>query len=101
MTQEMLSERSGLSVGAINRIEGGSRTPTLTSLEELAAALGVSVSDLTASQGPPRAARVSRETAGLVAMLESEPAWVRRVVVRTLKALVRALRDQGFPEPSG
>ena len=41
-----LSEKSGISIAAINKIENGKASPTIRTLEDLAAALGCSVFDL-------------------------------------------------------
>ena len=41
-----LSEKSGISISAINKIENGKASPTIRTLEDLAAALGCSVFDL-------------------------------------------------------
>ena len=46
MTQEKLADLSGLSIQYIGEIERGKRNPSLTSIEMLASALGMSVSDL-------------------------------------------------------
>ena len=41
-----LSEKSGISIAAIDKIENGKASPTIRTLEDLAAALGCSVFDL-------------------------------------------------------
>lgn len=46
MTQEKLADLSGLSIQYIGEIERGKRNPSLTSIETLATALGMSVADL-------------------------------------------------------
>lgn len=46
ISQAKLAEKSGLSQAAISMIEKGMKSPTLTTLEKIAQALGVSVSDL-------------------------------------------------------
>lgn len=43
LTQEGLCEAAGLSLDAVSRIEGGSRVPTLDTLERLAVGLGVPI----------------------------------------------------------
>ena len=46
LTQEQLAERSGLSQQYLSGLERGKRNPTIVTLYELAAALGVSHVDL-------------------------------------------------------
>ena len=46
MTQELLSERSGLSQQYISGLERGRRNPTVLTLHELAVALSVAPADL-------------------------------------------------------
>lgn len=46
LTQEALAEKSGLSQQYISGLENGLRNPTIVTLYELAAALGVSHVDL-------------------------------------------------------
>lgn len=49
-----LGERTGVSYVTIARIEAGTMSPTVTTLEKLAAALGVSVRDLFPPEPRPR-----------------------------------------------
>ena len=51
MTQEQLSERSGLSQQYLSTLERGSRNPTVMTLDEIARALSVTVIDLLSSTG--------------------------------------------------
>jgi len=46
LTQEQLAALSGLSIQYIGEIERGKRNPSLTSVENLATALGLSISEL-------------------------------------------------------
>ena len=46
LTQEQLSERSGLSQQYLSGLEHGRRNPTIVTIHELATALGVSHVDL-------------------------------------------------------
>lgn len=46
LTQEQLAERSGLSQQYLSGLERGGRNPTIVTLYEIAAALGVSHVDL-------------------------------------------------------
>jgi DNA-binding XRE family transcriptional regulator len=46
MTQEQLSEKSGLTQSHISRLEAGQHSPNAITLQKIASALGVSISDL-------------------------------------------------------
>ena len=46
LTQEVVAERSGVHVTEVSRIEAGKRDPRIATVEALAEAVGVSVSDL-------------------------------------------------------
>jgi transcriptional regulator with XRE-family HTH domain len=50
LSQAELAEKAGLSQPAIGAIEAGKKSPTLRTLEKLAAALGVKVTDLLEEQ---------------------------------------------------
>lgn len=62
MTQEQLAERSGLSYKFIGEIERGDANPTITTVDRLAAALGVEMSVLfrEAHQRPATDYQISR-----------------------------------------
>ena len=46
MSQEMLAEKTGLSLSLIRRIERKAANPTLTNLEKIASVLGEDIADL-------------------------------------------------------
>jgi transcriptional regulator with XRE-family HTH domain len=52
LTQEQVSERSGVQAGEVSRIERGMRDPKVSTLEKLAAAVEVEPADLL--RRPPR-----------------------------------------------
>lgn len=78
-----LSERSGLSINAISLIERGANSPTVSSLHQLATALGVPISSLFAD---PREQTVVATTAAV--RLRSQANGI------TMESLGIGLRDQ-------
>jgi transcriptional regulator with XRE-family HTH domain len=60
MTFDDLSRASGVSVAHLSRLESGSRHPSLATLLNVAAGLGVSVSELVEEPGEPRPGTVVR-----------------------------------------
>jgi transcriptional regulator with XRE-family HTH domain len=94
LTQEQLCDLAGISRDAVSRIENGSRTPSLGTLERIIGALGVSWIDVL-GDAPRVIARFSPPISRVIAMLESQPAEKQRVA----EALVRAyLRVDGTRE---
>lgn len=87
LTQELLCESAGISVDAVNRIENGTRVPTLTTLASLAKALGVEVTDLVrttplpAPRLPPPVERVAVVLAGQSEALQEAVEKIVRVLV--------------------
>lgn len=88
LTLAQLSERSGVSIGHLSRLENGARTPTVRVLLALARALGVSVGALVGEEEDQSAAYVSRrldrrtiETAATSLQSLSDPAlcWLQAV----------------------
>ncbi len=55
LTQEQVALRAGLDRAGVVRIELGQQSPTTDTLIRIAAALGVTVSDLVWREGPPPA----------------------------------------------
>lgn len=95
LSQEALCERAGISVDAVTRIERGSRVPTLDTLERLAEALGISVTDLLGSMPPPRESKAPA-LRRLLALLEREPAEVQEGVEDVARAVLKLVRaDRG------
>jgi len=54
ITQQTLAERAGLHVSYVNQIENARRDPSLSSLQKLAVALNVPLSELLAVELTPR-----------------------------------------------
>jgi transcriptional regulator with XRE-family HTH domain len=92
LTQEELCERAGISVDAVSRIEGGSRIPTLDTLERLAQAFAVSPATFldgvaaTRTAKPGRSASVRR----IHSLLDGQPEEVQRLAEQLVTTLVRA-----------
>jgi len=90
LTQEQVSERANISIDAITRIERGGRVPTLPTLERIADALRVPVTDLLG-----KAQRARKEPAvvrRIAALLDGQPAHAQQAVEVIVKAVVRALQ---------
>jgi transcriptional regulator with XRE-family HTH domain len=88
LTLAQLSERSGISVAHLSRLETGGRTPTVRLLLQLARALGVSLGALVGESAQPTPVYISRGasrptiTAGDTALQSlSDPALGRLQVV--------------------
>lgn len=82
LTQEQVCELAGVSVDAVTRIESGTRTPTLPTLERLARALDVSPAQLldpSIGIGVPPS-RSSTSSDRIAALLEGEPPDVQRAI---------------------
>ena len=75
----------------MSRIEGGSRAPTLDTLERLSRALGVAVADLLRTP-PPKPSKHPPAVRRVVAMLETEPAPVQQAVEEVVRSVMRAIR---------
>jgi len=59
-SQAQLAERVGMSVGAIQGLELGKRSPTVRTLDAIAGALGVQIWTLLVLQGEPAATSRTR-----------------------------------------
>ncbi|MCP9491973.1 MAG: helix-turn-helix domain-containing protein [Solirubrobacteraceae bacterium MAG38_C4-C5] len=81
LTQQVLADRAGVHVSQIRRYEGGSSTPTLDVLRQLAIALSVSADALVFREderGPSDDLRLQFEAASQLS--EEERAMVRNVL---------------------
>ncbi len=54
LTQATLAERTGIRVPHISRLESGAKVPTLTTLDKVAGALGVTLCALVMVPPPPK-----------------------------------------------
>ncbi len=88
LTQEQLCEAAGISVDAVNRIENGTRVPTLTTLASLARALGVEVVDLVRTEAPPPP-KFKAPVQRLVTLLAKQPEEVQDAAEQVVRLLLR------------
>ena len=89
LTQAALAERARLTTQAVSRVERGARTPTLETLEKLAAALGVRLGALVDTASTlPRARTLPDDLLAVVEPLLDQPAAVRARAARVVGALV-------------
>ncbi len=91
LTQEALCERAGISVDSVNRIESGSRVPTLDTLARIARALGVSPGDLLQMPLAPVVAPPP-SVARIVALVERERPEVQDAIEDVVRTVVRTLQ---------
>lgn len=87
LTQEQLCESAGVSVDAVNRIESGTRVPTIATLASLATALGVEVGDLVRTEAMPPA-RFKPPVQRIVAQLASQPEEIQDAAEKLVRVLV-------------
>ena len=90
LTQEGLCDRAGISVDAVSRIEGGSRIPSLETMEKISNALGIRVVDLVDTGEIPRA-RYSKPIQRIINTLEKEPLSVQQAAEKIVKALIQSV----------
>ena len=90
LTQEGLCDRAGISVDAVSRIEGGSRIPSLETMEKISKALGIRVVDLVDTGEIPRT-RYSGPIQRIINTLEKEPLSVQQTAEKVVKALIQSL----------
>jgi transcriptional regulator with XRE-family HTH domain len=89
MTLENLSEASGLSPSYIGLVERDVKKASLLTLELLAAALGTPVAKLFKRAGPLAALAGGEK---IDALLQTNTAAERKVIVATLRRLARSLK---------
>lgn len=85
LTQDQLAEKAGLSLKHLGEIERGRGNPTLTSLENLAAALNVSIVQLFGYESERLNPEQVRDEIDLIVDNASEEERLR--IVRVLKAM--------------
>ena len=88
-TQARLAERAGMATQAVSRIERGERSPTLETLDKLAAALGVGIGELAdVAQAVPRPQVFAPQLAAVVQPLVGQSDAVLDRAARIIRALV-------------
>lgn len=89
LTQEDLCDKAGISVDAVSRIESGDRVPTLETLQRIAAALNVRVTDILRETQLPEP-RLSPSLQKIVNLLEPRAPSIHRAVMKTVQATIDA-----------
>ncbi|MFO8071484.1 MAG: helix-turn-helix transcriptional regulator [Polyangia bacterium] len=90
LTQEQLCDLAGISRDAISRIEGGSRAPTLSTLERVAAALGASWADIV-GDGPELKHTHSLVAERVALLVDQQSEQVQEIAESLVRALVRSV----------
>ena len=101
LTQAALCERAVISLDSVTRIESGTRIPTIDTLERIARALDVSVSDLVTSGRPPPTqypAAIER-MAGLIAAEHPSVHAAMELVVKAVLRIPRSRRPASRRRP--
>jgi len=84
---------------AVNRIENGTRVPTIDTLEKIALALGVSMTELL--QKPPhRPVKVAAAICRVVALLEGESEVTQEGIEEVVRSVLK-LAKTGRPKKRG
>lgn len=95
LRQQALADRLRTAAATVNRIEGGTVMPTLTTLADIARELGVATARLLDDADAP-VAPSGAEEAGLLASFRQLPAQHQRAVRELVAALIPApSRDAG------
>jgi transcriptional regulator with XRE-family HTH domain len=92
LTQKELAERAGTAIGTIQQYELGKRQPRMDQLQKIAAALGVSISDLIGYSD----LKLKKENASESDYTESEAEIKERV-----DALTKTFESCGYIAPGG
>ena len=94
LTQAEVERRGGLAHNALSRIETGSVSPKLGTLERIAAALEVNVEELHLRM-PPGGANIVSETAGiyqLTQLIEGLPSEKQTAVIEAICRLIAQVK---------
>ncbi|HXK17347.1 MAG TPA: helix-turn-helix transcriptional regulator, partial [Polyangiaceae bacterium] len=91
--QEELCERAEISVDAVNRIENGTRVPTIDTLEKIAAGLGVSLTDLL-QMPSAKPSRVAAPVRRVLSLIENESADVQQGVEEIVRVALKLAKPK-------
>lgn len=89
LTQEQLCEQAQISIDSVSRIENGQRVPSLTTLESIAKALGISVARLVESE--QTTAPADSNLAVITHRLRTQPPAVVAAAEQMIAALIAAV----------
>jgi len=96
LSQQQLADQSGISVDAVGKVERGIYSPSLETVECIAAGLGVTIPGLMTfeersapRQNPPRSTARSQ----IDVLLADAPAAHAKAALAVLRALLRSLAD--------
>ena len=89
LTQEALCDKAGISVDAVSRIESGDRVPTLETLQRIAAALNVRVTDILRETRLPEQ-RFSPSLQKIVDLLEPRSKSIHKAAMKAVQATIDA-----------
>jgi len=93
LTQEELCQAAGISIDAVTRIEAGSRTPNLATVERLAEALAINPAKLLDREPAPSEPSVPLRR--IIALLEPEPRPVQEAAEAVVRSLLKAAKSVG------
>jgi transcriptional regulator with XRE-family HTH domain len=93
LSQEQLGERANLHNTYIGAIERGERNPSLKTLEKIAQALNVQVSDLFKFMGSEASPQEERLKAEIFSMLEGQEAKTIRFILNLIKQATNDLNQ--------
>ena len=88
-SQQELSDRTGISVKSIGKIENGTMNPSIIILERLVPVLGISLDDLISSDGHEADADIQTVTR----LFKTSSEKARSIMLKTLETLANGLSD--------
>ncbi|MBN1961639.1 MAG: helix-turn-helix transcriptional regulator [Deltaproteobacteria bacterium] len=90
LTLSEVSQRSGLTIDAVGKIEGGRRTPSLSTLLKLARAFEVPPSELFSENEP----ELSATLRALVTLLDDKPIDVQQAALDIVRSLLTVINGK-------
>lgn len=92
LTQEELCFKAGISIDAISRIEGGSRTPSLTTIERIATAFDLPVAALLQTDMPLET-KYSASVNKIIKLVEDQPEHVNGALAKIIKHAINLYNE--------